>query len=706
MRKKEYLRNLTVSFLIIFLLAVTPALAAEKAESLVIHDFGPGFDVGAVETNGAKVSLTEKGTLRIKTEKGDNPGITLKAPDGHWDLSGFLRLAMEVHNAGEDEVAVLCRVDNEGATGWSNNSLSAAIVEPGETETLKVLFKLKPLGEDDILRKYFAGMNGIPGGHVWHWSRIDPSKVNQLMIYLLEPKAEHVIEIDNIRATDLYSPPSEEELKTSFFPFIDTFGQYMHKDWPGKTHSLEEMARHHKEETADFTKHPGPVDWNKYGGWEAGPKLMATGHFRVEKYKGKWWLVDPEGRLFFSHGIDCINMRSDYTGVTDREHYFSDLPDEDSPLGQFYGEGTWAPQAGYGERVPCRTFKISSANMFRKYGPDWKNIYPQMVHRRLRSWGMNTIANWSEPAIYLQRKTPYVVNIGGYYSGAELADQKFPDVFDDRFQQGLQRRMESEKDETAGDPWCIGYFVDNELSWGNGMELPTAVLKAPAEQEAKKEFIKDLKGRYETIEKLNAAWGTNHARWEALAQCREAPDEKRCKKDLELFLERVAERYFRICREEVKRAAPDNLYLGCRFHVRNPIAIRVSGKYCDVISYNAYSHSVRGFGPPEGVDKPIIIGEFHFGALDRGPLYPGLRDVSTQDQRGKGYRSYVRGALENPHIVGTHWFQYKDQATTGRPDGENCQVGFLDICDTPYPETVAACREVGYSLYKYRLENN
>ena len=42
--------------------------------------------------------------------------------------------------------------------------------------------------------------------------------------------------------------------------------------------------------------------------------------------------------------------------------------------------------------------------------------------------------------------------------------------------------------------------------------------------------------------------------------------------------------------------------------------------------------------------------------------------------------------------------------TTGRPlDEENYQIGFVDIADTPYPETVAACRQVGYGLYALRL---
>jgi hypothetical protein len=75
------------------------------------------------------------------------------------------------------------------------------------------------------------------------------------------------------------------------------------------------------------------------------------------------------------------------------------------------------------------------------------------------------------------------------------------------------------------------------------------------------------------------------------------------------------------------------------------------------------------------------------------------------NHRAETYKNYVQGALANPYIVGTHWFQYKDQATTGRGDGENYQIGFVDICDTPYPETITAVRQVGYNMYEYRMNN-
>ena len=86
-----------------------------------------------------------------------------------------------------------------------------------------------------------------------------------------------------------------------------------------------------------------------------------------------------------------------------------------------------------------------------------------------------------------------------------------------------------------------------------------------------------------------------------------------------------------------------------------------------------------------------------------GLFHPGLVATAHQEERAERYRSFVEGALRNPVLVGAHWFQYQDQATTGRGDGENYQIGLVDICDRPYPETIRACREVGYRLYGIRL---
>ena len=228
-------------------------------------------------------------------------------------------------------------------------------------------------------------------------------------------------------------PPGMTE--SQFFPLIDEFGQYRHADWPGKIHCADDLAQQKAAEADELEHHPGPTDWDIYGGWQAGPQLAATGRFRTEKLNGKWWLVDPVGRLFWSHGIDSVHTGWSTTPITDRERWFTRLPAKDSPYGKFYGRGNWAPH-NYYEGKSYETYDFSAANLQRKYGNDWGRQFHALLHRRLRSWGLNTIGNWSEPSICQVRKTPYVVTIhssGRTLEGSQGYWGKFADVFDSGF---------------------------------------------------------------------------------------------------------------------------------------------------------------------------------------------------------------------------------------------------------------------------------
>jgi hypothetical protein len=302
------------------------------------------------------------------------------------------------------------------------------------------------------------------------------------------------------------------------------------------------------------------------------------------------------------------------------------------------------------------------------------------------------------------RLTPYTDSIGSrgtkMIEGSEGYWSKFPDVFDASFAAALRRDMEAKRGKSAGDAWCIGYFSDNEMSWGDDVSLAVAALKSPPEQAAKKAFIADLRAKYRDIAKLNQAWGTAHDSWDALLESRDAPDRQNAEEDLAAFYSKVAEQYFRTVRDTVKAVAPNQLYLGCRFASVSDRAAAAAAKYCDVVSYNLYRRSVADFKFNGGADVPLIIGEFHFGALDRGMFHTGLVPVADQAARAQAYKDYVLGALAHPQFVGCHWFQYQDEPVTGRVfDEENYQIGFVDVCDTPYRESIEASRAVGAALY-------
>ena len=100
-----------------------------------------------------------------------------------------------------------------------------------------------------------------------------------------------------------------------------------------------------------------------------------------------------------------------------------------------------------------------------------------------------------------------------------------------------------------------------------------------------------------------------------------------------------------------------------------------------------------------GKEKPLLVGEFHFGCLDRGMFKAGLAPVYDQTERGRCFERFTEGCLRHLLIVGCHWFQYRDQPLLGRGDGEAYQIGFVDVCDRPYRELCDAARRFGENMY-------
>ena len=87
-------------------------------------------------------------------------------------------------------------------------------------------------------------------------------------------------------------------------------------------------------------------------------------------------------------------------------------------------------------------------------------------------------------------------------------------------------------------------------------------------------------------------------------------------------------------------------------------------EYFDVFSINCYDFDPTkdmDFAKNAGVDLPIMIGEYHCGALDRGLPATGLKGVTNQEERGVMWRHFVEKAAAHPYGVAAHWFQYNDQ---------------------------------------------
>ena len=184
------------------------------------------------------------------------------------------------------------------------------------------------------------------------------------------------------------------------------------------------------------------------------------------------------------------------------------------------------------------------------------------------------------------------------------------------------------------------------------------------------------------------------------------PDQTReaVRADLEAFSRAILEGYFRACRESIKEASPNHLYLGCRFAgSASRMVMEVAAKYSDVISINRYSSTVDDLRLPEGLDRPIVIGEFSMGATDRGMFHPGWQNRHTQAGRPGVLRVCRKRAAQPGHH--RHALVPVLRPADDRPVlWRNMNFGLIDICDTPHWEVINACRTMGAAMYKIRTE--
>ena len=166
--------------------------------------------------------------------------------------------------------------------------------------------------------------------------------------------------------------------------------------------------------------------------------------------------------------------------------------------------------------------------------------------------------------------------------------------------------------------------------------------------------------------------------------------------------------YYKTVRKKLKEVFPNHLYLGSRIHgmaKTNEPLHQVAATYCDVISFNIYEFSVQDFKILADVDKPALIGEFHFGTASHGVWGTGLRNASSLQNQADLYQQYIYEAASHSHFVGAHWFQWSDQPATGRFDGENFRIGIVNITDQPYQPMVDAIKSSSIELYKIRLKS-
>src|SRR5260370_1337639 len=469
----------------------------------------------------------------------------------------------------------------------------------------------------------FINLGGTPGGL---------KAVRGMGVVMANPLGARSLEIRSVRLSN--QDPGDALLEAK--PLVDQFGQWMGDDWPGKATSLEQLQAAWAAEEKTLGK--GDFSYCRYGGY-GGSKAKATGFFRVEKIEGKWWFVDPDGHLFLSLGADSMGT-SAATSTQGREQLFAALPPADIAGGRGGGRGgasfyTW--------------------NMVRRFGADWGAKWVDLTARRIFAWGFNTVGNWSDQRLGSAHRVPYVVTLRGW--GIETGPMGVPDVYALEYAQAIDRAAAQQCESHKDDPYVLGYFLGNEPPWpGRESVAVDAIFTGPesALKKAAQAFLAEG----------------------------DSPERRKA------FLYQSYQKFVEAATAAIRKHDPNHLSLGLRFGSSAPPEIVRLSKVFDVYSLNNYAYKVSQTEIDKQrslIDKPLLIGEFHFGTPGRG-MTPGLKQTSSQEERGVAYRYYIENAFADPSIVGAHWCERVDEPSTGRFEGANYNIELVDGTARPYPQ--------------------
>ncbi|MGC9347642.1 MAG: hypothetical protein ACP5JG_05850 [Anaerolineae bacterium] len=520
--------------------------------------------------------------------------------------------------------------------------------------------------------------------------RVDLNKVDRMRIEVARMGDDLARFCVTPVSVTVEEPALLDELVLPEGPLLDELGQSTIHTWQGKTRDADALVARLKAQRAAAPGVKWPEGYSQWGGWLE-RRVEGTGFFRTHHDNDRWWLVDPDGHLFWSSGLDCVrfSIETAYEGLVPALTW---LPEEDSDF------------AGAHSAREIRAFNYLRANFTRAFGPDAAfDAWGEIALSQTRGFGFNTVGNWSDWEI-ARGKTPYVRPMDGRsLRGIPTVYRDFSDVYHPDFERAVAAFAE-QLVPTVEDPALIGYFLMNEPSWGFALETPAAgMLYTTPSCHSRKALADFLRERYDSDEALAKAWEIDTT-FEEVAEGEWSHKlTKAAEADLADFSEQMVTRYFGKLSEACRAVDPNHLNLGARYQ-RVPPDWAVKGmRSFDVFSMNCYKRKV----PAEEMaqindllEMPIMIGEWHFGALDVGLPASGIGRVPDQASRGQAFRVYLEDAAAKPSCVGVHYFTLYDQSALGRFDGENYNIGFVDVCSRPYTPLAEAARASHARLYQ------
>ena len=279
---------------------------------------------------------------------------------------------------------------------------------------------------------------------------------------------------------------------------------------------------------------------------------------------------------------------------------------------------------------------------------------------KLREWGFNS-AGYGALEM-MERQIPYVATIWTEGPRSKSAGPKShnTDIFDPAVQERLRGKVRAAVKRHVGNRWCLGYVFMDLPIWSQ------KVRPGPTYVDYLRALPEDAPGR------------------RALAALPTSDDET--------ITCHIAETYYTVVCDELRKADPHHLIFGDRFmanpandEIHTPDAIlKVAARFVDAFAFQ-----------PMGTQKPLQSYLDHVLALTAKPSL--LTDVNTMTMRpekdladttryeteaGEHTRTYYLDAVSSPGCLGLHRCTLRDYFPW---NPQFHRRGLLKADDAPYP---------------------
>jgi hypothetical protein len=385
--------------------------------------------------------------------------------------------------------------------------------------------------------------------------------------------------------------------------------------------------------------------------------------FSVKEINGIWWLTNSENKPFFSSGVCCVNPGLTFDEYTPANPGYAAWQHFTDPV-------SWA----------------------------------QNTMDSLTAWGYTTIGGWSSMEHFFKVPGFKMYSAPVLAMGATAGAPWF-DMWDSTVIKRMDEVAREQITRVVNNPYVIGYYSDNEFGWWHAAMWNMTLQQGPESTSRKKTIelvINYYNGKWENLIKdfdPEGAHSFDELKIRGRLYLRPGGNGMQV---IRKFSAMLAERYYSLTNEIIHKYDPRALILGDRYQsfYYNEIA-EIAGKYVDVISTNLNAHWNDGTLCRFFLDnlyklakKPVMIGEYYMAAHENRSgnknSVATFPTVQTQKERANNFLVTSKIIAQTPFIVGADWFQFYDEPTHGRTDGENFNMGLVDINGKPYEELTKA----------------